>query len=210
MGTVNALLIVDIQNDFLPGGALPVKDGDQIIPVINQLIELPFSTIVATKDWHPHDHLSFAVHHNKSVGEHVKLLDIDQILWPVHCVQGTTGACFPDNLASHRFIRIFYKGTDKSIDSYSAFFDNGYFKSTGLEAYLKERGVQNVYVAGLTTDYCVKYSALDAENLGFQVYVVTDACKAVNLSPGDEEAALQAMKDAGVRLIKFSEINLSE
>nr|WP_283248352.1 bifunctional nicotinamidase/pyrazinamidase [Parachlamydia sp. AcF125] len=202
-------MIVDVQNDFLPGGALAVKEGDQIIPFVNQLIQLPFNTIVATQDWHPHDHLSFAVYHHKPVGEHIKLLGIDQILWPVHCVQGTRGACFPDSLASHSFMRIFYKGTDRSIDSYSAFFDNGHCKSTGLETYLKERGVQKLYIAGLATDYCIKYTALDAKNLGFQVYVIADACRAVNLRQGDEEMAFREMHDAGIRMLKFSEINLS-
>lgn len=206
---MHALIIVDIQNDFLPGGALAVKEGDQLIPLINELLELPFSTIVATKDWHPADHASFAANHHKVPGDHVKIHGVDQILWPIHCVQGTTGSCFPANLVTDKFSRIFYKGTDKNIDSYSAFFDNEHAKSTELDIFLKEKGVKKVYLAGLTTDYCVKYSALDAKKLGFEVFVLTDACKAVNLAEEDEQISLEEMQNAGVHLIKIQDIDLA-
>jgi len=206
---VHALIIVDIQNDFLPGGTLAVIKGDQLIPIINKLVQLPFNVIVATKDWHSADHTSFASNHHKAPGERVKVHDIDQILWPVHCVQGTTGSCFPANLVTEKFSRIFYKGTDKNIDSYSAFFDNEHSKSTELDVFLKEKGIKKVYIAGLTTDYCVKFSALDAKKLGFDVFVLTDACRPVNLADEDELVALQEMQNAGIHLIKIQDIDLA-
>lgn len=205
---MNALIIVDIQNDFLPGGALAVNRGNEVIPIINQLIHLPFATIVATKDWHPADHVSFASHHHKSPGEHIWINGVDQILWPDHCVQGTTGSCFSPELVTENFTRIFYKGSDKAIDSYSVFF-NKHNQPTGLDSYLKEKGIEKVYIAGLTTEYCVKYSALDAISLGFEVFVIVDACKAVNLNPDDEKSALEEMKKAGVHFIKSEDLRRS-
>lgn len=196
-----AFLVVDIQNDFLPGGALGVKDGFQVIPLINKLMKQPFELIVASKDWHPANHGSFAeMHEGKKVGEHITLRGQDQILWPVHCVQDSKGAEFSDSLDQEHFDKVFHKGTDADIDSYSAFFDNGHLKATGMGDYLKEKGITDLYVAGLTTDYCVKYSVLDAIDLGFRTHVIRDACKPVNLSPDDEEKSIEEMKQIGAEV----------
>lgn len=192
-----AFLVVDVQNDFLPGGALGVHEGEKVVPLINQLIKQPFDLTVASLDWHPEAHGSFAETHGKQVGEHTTLRGMDQILWPVHCVQDTSGAAFSDDLDHEHFDRVFHKGTDEGIDSYSAFFDNGHLKATGMGDYLKEHGITDLYIAGLTTDYCVKFSVLDALHLGFRAHVIQDACKPVNLSPNDEEKALAEMKKAG-------------
>lgn len=192
-----ALIIVDLQNDFLPGGVLPVKGGDRILPIINSLLNRAFDLKVASKDWHPVDHYSFATTHKKKPGDFVE----DQILWPTHCVQGSFGAAFAKGWQSEKIEKIFYKGTDKAIDSYSTFFDNKQLHATGLHHYLKDQGTEEVYLAGLATDYCVLYSALDAVDLGYKTNVITDACKAVNLNPQDEEKALERMQKAGVYLI---------
>lgn len=199
-----ALIIVDIQNDFLPGGSLAVKDGNKIFPVLNQLEEKDFDLIVATKDWHPSNHGSFASQHGKKVGSVVDLFGRSQILWPDHCVQGSQGADFGRNF--RRIDKIIHKGIDPKIDSYSTFFDNGHLLSTGLEEYLRKEGIEEVYFAGLTTDYCVKYSALDAIKLGFQVFVIEDGCKAVNLEPHDGERALKEMHDAGVHILRSTDL----
>lgn len=203
---MTALLIVDVQNDFLPGGALGVKNGDLILPVINRLITLPFDEIVATQDWHPRDHGSFAETHQKKAGQVINLEGLQQILWPTHCLQGTKGAELSDKLDLRKIKKLIQKGTDKTIDSYSAFFDNGHRKSTGLHEYLQSRGVKEIYVVGLATDYCVKFSALDALELGYQVSIILDACKPVNLSPEDEEKALQEMLQAGANIAYSHEI----
>lgn len=203
---MKALLIVDVQNDFLPDGALPVKNGQEVVPLINQLQTLPFHLITASKDWHLVDHSSFAINHKKSPGEKIILNKREQILWPIHCVQGTQGAEFSPELDTHLISKIFYKGIDKEIDSYSAFFDNGHFKSTGLEAYLHEKEIKEVYIVGLATDYCVKYSVLDALNLGFKVFVIIDACRAVNLNDKDNENSLVEMKKSGAILIESKEV----
>jgi len=205
---MNALLLVDLQNDFMPDGALGVKEADQILPIINKLLEMPFDVIVATKDWHPSDHGSFAKNHRKQPGEHVILGGLDQVLWPVHCVQKTNGAEFAIGWNSTKVKKVFYKGTDKNIDSYSAFFDNGHLKSTGLDDYLKENSVENIFIAGVTTDYCVKYSVLDALYLGYHVYTISDACKAVNLNEKDEDESYKAMRSAGAKIITSKEIAL--
>ncbi|MGA8165147.1 MAG: bifunctional nicotinamidase/pyrazinamidase [Waddliaceae bacterium] len=194
---MTALIVIDVQNDFLSGGALPVKKGDRVISPINRLVRLPFDTIFASKDWHPPDHKSFALTHGRKVGEHIMLKGLDQILWPVHCVRNTSGAEFADELDTSKFEKVVYKGTDKDIDSYSAFFDNGHLKSTGLADELKERDITEVYIAGLVTDYCVKYSVLDAVEQGFRTHVVVDACRAVNVEEGDSEKALDEMRAAG-------------
>lgn len=204
-----ALIIVDLQNDFLPGGAMPVKEGDKILPVVNKLLQHPFDFIVATKDWHPADHGSFAEVHGKMPGEHVNLGGVDQILWPVHCVQGSFGAEFSPKWNWSNVGKVFQKGTDKNIDSYSTFFDNGHKKSTGLENYLKSHGITDVYIAGLAMDYCVKYSALDALKLGFNTYVIVDACRAINIKAGDEERALKEIEEAGGKLISSKDISAS-
>jgi nicotinamidase/pyrazinamidase len=195
---VNALIIVDLQNDFCPGGALPVPQGDRVIPIINRLQE-KFELIVATQDWHPADHGSFAANHpGKKIGEVIDLHGLPQILWPTHCVQNTRGADFVAALDRSRITKIFQKGTDPAIDSYSGFFDNRHRKSTGMGEWLKERGVTDVTVCGLATDYCVKFTALDARELGLQVTLIEDASRGVELNSGDVTRAIEDMGKAGV------------
>ncbi len=203
-----ALIIVDLQKDFLPGGALAVTDGDQVLPVINRLLQYPFDLVVATGDWHPRGHWSFASTHGKAMGDVVQLPDgSSQILWPDHCIQHTEGAEFSEIIDLKNVHIVTHKGTDRQIDSYSVFFDNGHVKRTELDESLKQHAIDTLFLAGLATDYCVKYSALDALKLGFNCYVVIDGCKAVNLQPDDEEKALQQMKAAGAKLIYSREIN---
>ena len=193
-----ALILVDIQNDFLPGGALAVPAGDEVIPVANRLIER-FENVIATQDWHPANHGSFASQHGDSeVGEVIQLNGLEQILWPDHCIQGTRGAEFAETLNRNDRVRVFPKGTDREIDSYSGFFDNGQRKATGLSDYLQTESIVRVYVLGLATDYCVKFTALDAKRLGFETFLVEDGCRGVNLRPGDSNAAIREMRDAGI------------
>jgi nicotinamidase/pyrazinamidase len=196
--TRKAFIIVDVQYDFTPGGALPVPDGDHVVPLINEL-QKKFPLVVATQDWHPANHGSFAANHNgKQPGDVVELNGLTQILWPVHCVQGTHGAEFVKELDTSRIAKVFRKGTDPEVDSYSGLFDNGHKKDTGLGDFLKDNQVRDVYVAGLATDYCVKFTALDAVRLGFRVHVLPEACRGVNLQPGDVEQSLDQMRRAGV------------
>jgi nicotinamidase/pyrazinamidase len=195
-----ALIIVDIQNDFLPGGALAVKDGHKIIPLVNKLIP-EYDLVVATQDWHPEGHGSFAKTHKKQVGEKINLQGLDQILWPDHCVQDTPGADFAKQLHIHKIHKVFRKGEDRMIDSYSGFFDNGHKKDTGLADYLRENGVTEVHIVGLATDYCVKFTALDAASLGFKTVVLLLACKGVNLKENDVKAAIKEMEKNGIGVI---------
>lgn len=204
---MKALLIVDVQKDFLPGGALAVHAGDEIVPIINKLVHLPFDLIVATKDWHPANHKSFANNHQKKPGEHIQLAGIDQILWPAHCIQGTEGSEFAPGWDTTCIDKVIYKGTDPTIDSYSTFFDNEHLKKTGLEIYLKEKGINEIYIAGLATDYCVKYSAMDALQLGFTTHVIVDACRGVNLKQDDSKEALQLMQRAGAHLTTVGDLS---
>jgi nicotinamidase/pyrazinamidase len=198
---VKTLLLIDIQNDFMPGGALAVARGDEIIPVINDLMP-SFDLIVATQDWHPADHGSFAVNHpGHSLFETIDLDGLSQTLWPVHCVQNTGGALFAPGLDTRRIEKVFPKGQNPRIDSYSGFFDNGHRATTGMDDWLKSRGVQRLSVAGVATDYCVKFTVLDALAAGFEVEVLTSACRAVNLAPCDDARALAAMKSAGANLV---------
>lgn len=203
---MKAFIIVDLQNDFLPGGSLAVKNGNEIIPIIDKLLLAPFDLKIASKDWHPEDHGSFAPNHGKNPGEHITLNGIDQILWPVHCVQGTRGADFGPDWDVRQVQKIIYKGTEKDIDSYSTFFDNEHLKATGLHELLKAKHIKDVYLAGLTTDYCVKYSALDAKQLGFNVFVIEDACRGVNLEPDDTKKALEDMHSAGIHILNSKDI----
>lgn len=197
----SALIIVDIQNDFLPGGALPVPLGDQVVPVINRLQDR-FDLIVATKDWHPAGHGSFVSSHpGHQPGDIVKLHGIDQILWPDHCVQNTPGAEFSSELDTQKIQKIFFKGTDPEIDSYSTFFDNQHLKSTGLSDYLRDHEVTDTYIVGLATDYCVKFSVLDATQEGFNTYVIKDACRGMGQHPGDVETAFEEMKASGAHIL---------
>ena len=198
---MKALILVDLQNDFLPEGALPVPDGDQVIPLANQ-IQQRFDLVVATQDWHPANHASFAVSHmGKTPGDVIDLNGLQQTLWPIHCVQDTVGSAFAPALDVSRVGKIFRKGTDPGIDSYSGFFDNGHRKSTGLDFYLKQAGVTETYILGLATDYCVMFTALDAKELGFATYLLADACRGVDLHAGDVAAALHDMATAGVHII---------
>ncbi|MCD6340239.1 MAG: bifunctional nicotinamidase/pyrazinamidase [Verrucomicrobia bacterium] len=203
---MNALLIVDVQNDFLPGGALPVPEGDRVAPLINRLIPR-FEAVYATQDWHPADHLSFAANHpGRRPGETVEIGGLEQILWPVHCVQFTGGACFAPGLRTAPIRRVFPKGADRETDSYSGFFDNGRRRATGLADCLREAGVEELTVCGLALDYCVKFTVLDALELGFRVRLVQDACRAVNLRAGDGDRALEAMRAAGARIVAAREL----
>jgi nicotinamidase/pyrazinamidase len=203
---MNALILIDLQNDFMPGGSLPVPQGDQVIPVANR-VQDKFELVVATQDWHPSNHGSFAANHpGKQVGDVIELGGLRQILWPVHCVQNTAGAAFVDGLDVKRVQRVFQKGTAPGIDSYSGFFDNAHRRATGLGDYLRHRGVDRVYITGLATDYCVKFSALDAIELGFETFVIEDCCRGVNVKPGDSDAALEQMKRAGARVIRSESV----
>ena len=203
---MNCLLIVDIQNDFLPGGALAVPEGDAVIPVINRLQDR-FDLVLATQDWHPPDHGSFAATHpGHKVGDVIELDGIPQILWPVHCVQNSPGAQFSTALDTTRLARVFRKGIDRKIDSYSTFFDNAKRRSTGLADYLREQNVQEIFICGLATDYCVRFSALDALELSFPVTVVEDACRGVNLQPDDSLNALRELRKAGAKIQSSSEL----
>jgi nicotinamidase/pyrazinamidase len=203
---MKALILVDIQNDFVSGGALAVPEGDRIIPLSNRL-QKDFDLIVATRDWHPTNHGSFASNHTGTKpGDIVELNGLQQILWPDHCIQNTRGSEFAPALNTSRIAKVFYKGTDPGIDSYSTFFDNAQRKSTGLENFLKGKGVKGIYIAGLATDYCVKYSALDAIRLGFGTTVIIDACRGVNLKPDDSDKAVEEMKQAGVRIVKGKDL----
>ncbi len=206
---MNALIIVDLQNDFLSGGALPVPHGDEVIPLANEL-QQRFALVLATQDWHPADHGSFAPNHpGKKPGDRIILDGIEQILWPVHCVQDTHGAEFAPSFDTNRIARIFHKGIDPRIDSYSTFFDNAHRRSTGLGEYLNERSVKNVYLLGLALDYCVKYSALDARQLGFSTHIIVDACRGIGLEPADLDHALDEMRRAGAILLESDASSLS-
>ena len=177
---MKVLLVVDIQNDFLPGGALAVPKGDEIISIVNKLQDY-FDLVVATQDWHPPDHKSFASNHpGKKPFDTIELNGLKQTLWPDHCVQGTIGAGFPSGLKMNKAEAIFRKGTDREIDSYSAFYDNGHRKSIGLAGYLRQRGVQHVYLTGLAGDICVYATAIDSLAEGFETYIVEDATRPLN------------------------------
>jgi nicotinamidase/pyrazinamidase len=201
--TKTALIMVDLQNDFCPGGNLAVPEGDQVISLANQL-QPHFDRVIATKDWHPKNHGSFASNHtNRKVGEVIDLNGVDQILWPDHCIQHSKGSEFHPNLDTTRIHQIFYKGTDPAIDSYSAFYDNNHEHATGLETYLLSEGITDIYLMGLATDYCVKFSCLDAAKMDFNVFIVDDACRGVELHAGDVAKALKEIQDAGVKRVSF-------
>jgi len=203
---MRALVLVDIQNDFLPGGALAVPDGDAVIPIANQL-QPAFPVVVATQDWHPANHGSFAANHpGKKVFEQTELNGQAQTLWPLHCVQNTEGAALAASLDQNRIAKVFRKGTDAGVDSYSGFFDNGHRKSTGLGDWLKGKGVTEVFVCGLATDYCVKFTALDATQLGFKTSVIEDASRGVNLGGNDVKNVILEMQRAGVNVVQSAEL----
>ena len=198
---MKTLLLIDIQNDFLPGGALAVPEGDLIVPIVNGLMP-EFELVVATQDWHPADHGSFAVNQPGAVvfsqGE---LEGLPQTFWPVHCVQNTGRALFAPGLETRRIDRVFPKGMNPGIDSYSGFFDNGHRASTGMGQWLKAAGVTDLWVAGLATDYCVKFTVLDALREGFAVTVLREACRGVELTEGDGVRAWEEMAAAGAVVV---------
>jgi nicotinamidase/pyrazinamidase len=197
--TNEAMIVIDVQNDFCPGGALAVADGDAIIPRINGLWpEFPVRAL--TQDWHPADHASFAANHpGAQAFSMIEMPYGPQVLWPVHCIQGTAGADFHPALATDPADIVIRKGFRPAIDSYSAFFENDHATPTGLEGYLRTRGVTNLTLAGLATDFCVAYSAIDAARLGFTVTVLEGACRAIDLN-GSLAKAQDKMRAAGVRL----------
>ena len=198
---MKALVIVDLQNDFLPGGALGVREGDLIVPLVNQLMA-DYEVVVATMDWHPADHGSFAVNHEgREVYEEVLLGGLPQTLWPVHCVQWTGGAMLASGLESRRLARVFPKGEQRLVDSYSGFADNGGRGDTGLGGWLRERGVTEVDVCGLATEFCVKFTVLDALRLRFEVRLLAEACRGVELTAGDCERAIGEMAAAGAVIV---------
>lgn len=197
---MNVLLLIDIQNDFLPGGALAVPDGDAVIAIANDLIASA-DHVVATQDWHPGGHGSFASSHDGvDVGQLFQLHGLQQVAWPDHCVQGTKGAEFSAELSTEKIDHVVTKGTQPNIDSYSGFFDNDHHQATGLHDYLQSIGATKLTVVGLATDYCVKFTVLDALELGYKVHVILDGCRGVNLSPGDVDAAVAEMKAAGAEI----------
>jgi len=194
------LLVIDVQNDFCPGGALAVRDGDAVVPVINQLSQR-FNHVVLTQDWHPRDHSSFATSHPGSAPfQTIPMAYGAQTLWPDHCVQGTSGAALHPQLSTERAELVIRKGFRREIDSYSAFFENDRCTPTGLAGYLRERGLRRIFLAGLATDYCVHYSALDARRLGFETIVIESGCRAIDLT-GSLGSAWAAMQEAGVERI---------
>ncbi|MEX0956873.1 MAG: bifunctional nicotinamidase/pyrazinamidase [Rhizobiaceae bacterium] len=195
-----ALIVIDVQKDFCPGGALAVENGDQVVPVINSLIER-FDHVLLTQDWHPAGHSSFASEHpGKEPFGTVAMPYGEQTLWPDHCIQGSPGAEFHPELRWTKAELVVRKGFRKAVDSYSAFFENDHTTPTGLGGYLKERGIAKLTMAGLATDFCVAYSALDAAKLGFSVTVVMEGCRAIDLG-GSLAAMTEKMKEAGVALV---------
>ncbi|MTV14629.1 MULTISPECIES: bifunctional nicotinamidase/pyrazinamidase [Bradyrhizobium] len=195
------LLVIDVQNDFCPGGALAVADGDAVVPVVNRLAAR-FDHVVLTQDWHPAGHSSFATSHPGAAPfSEIAMPYGPQTLWPDHCIQGSAGAAFHPNLAIDRAELVIRKGFRVAIDSYSAFFENDRKTPTGLAGYLRERGLRRVVMAGLATDYCVQYSALDARRLGFETIVVLAGCRAIDLG-GSLAVATAAMREAGVELVE--------
>lgn len=201
-----ALILVDIQNDFMPGGPLGVPGGDEVVPIANALIPR-FELVLATRDHHPPDHRSFAsMHPGRSVGDRIDLHGVDQILWPDHCVRGTLGSELVADLDRARIDRVFPKGQDRELDSYSGFFDNARRHDTGLDDWLKGRGVSEVFIAGVATDYCVAATALDAASLGYRTTLVEDGCRGVDLVPGDVDRALERLVAAGVDVRRESEL----
>jgi nicotinamidase/pyrazinamidase len=201
----SALIVIDVQNDFCPGGALAVEGGDKIIPTINKLMPL-FPLVVATKDWHPQGHVSFASQHDKEPGTVIEVHGDKTVLWPDHCVQGTDGAEFRTSLDVTGINLVLHKGTKKGLDSYSAFFENDHQTPTGLEHYLKGLGISKIFVVGLAEDVCVYFTATDGRKVGFDVSVVSDATRGVDLPEGNLEKARTDMQQKGVHYLLSEEI----
>ncbi len=200
------LLVVDVQHDFCPGGALAVERGDEVIPVINRLMPR-FTRVVATQDWHPVAHVSFASSHpGHKVGDTVDAGGISQVLWPDHCVRGTRGAELHAGLDTRGVGLVLRKGMRRELDSYSVFFENDKTTDTGLSSYLRGLGVEEIFLCGLTTDYCVYYSAMDARRLGLGVTVIRDACRGVDFPAGRVREVLREMEAAGVRVAESAAV----
>ena len=198
---MECLLLIDLQNDFMPGGALAVPEGDEVVEVANRLSRR-FEYVVASQDWHPAGHLSFASQHpGCRPGDVIDLHGLEQVLWPDHCIQGSEGAAFHRTLDQGAVNGVIQKGTDIELDSYSAFFDNARRRATGLERRLRDLGVTAVCLMGLATDYCLKYSATDAASLGFRTSVIREGCRGIDLTPGDVDRAWKEMDAAGVRIL---------
>lgn len=201
-----AFIIVDIQNDFLPGGSLAVAGGKEIIPTVN-LLQKYFNLVVATQDWHPEDHKSFASNHiDQKEFAVIDLNGNEQVLWPDHCVQATEGAAFSSELEDRKIEAVFRKGMDREIDSYSGFYDNGRKKNTGMAGYLKDRKISKLYICGIAADFCVYYTAIDGIDLGFEVFIIEDAVRAI-----DQDGYHVAMDDflrKGGKLIQSNQIYL--
>jgi nicotinamidase/pyrazinamidase len=203
----DAFLVVDVQNDFCPGGALAVPEGDAVVPLINDLAK-GFKNVVMTQDWHPPEHSSFASSHPVKAPFETTTLDYgEQTLWPDHCVQGSAGAEFHRDLELANCRLIIRKGDRRHIDSYSAFYENDRTTTTGLSGYLQAHGVRRVFLAGLAMDFCVFYTAMDARKEGLEVVIIEDACRAIDLE-GSLEAARHAMDEAGVLVIQSSDLDL--
>jgi nicotinamidase/pyrazinamidase len=204
--TNKALIIVDVQNDFCPGGKLAVPNGDKIIPTINKLSK-KFEKVIATQDWHPEDHMSFAVNHpGKKEFEVFDYNGTKQVLWPVHCVSGTYGAEFHPDFNTENVGLILRKGSNPQIDSYSAFWENDKATLTGLEGYLKILGIKETYICGLALDYCVFYSAMDAKELGFETFVVIDGTKGIDSPIGNIDKSLNVMKEAEIKIVESKDL----
>jgi nicotinamidase/pyrazinamidase len=202
----SVLIVVDVQNCFLPGGSLAVKDGEQVVPVINRIAQ-KFAHVVLTQDWHTPGHVSFAsTHAGKAPFEVIKLPYGDQVLWPDHCVQGTSGAEISKEISIAHAALVVRKGFNKNMDSYSAFLEADHKTSTGLGGYLKDRGLARVFVAGLATDFCVAWTAMDAQRLGFETFVIDDASRGID-NRGSLAAAWTAMQSAGVKRIKSDDLS---
>ncbi|WP_086112717.1 bifunctional nicotinamidase/pyrazinamidase [Xenorhabdus beddingii] len=229
-----ALLLIDLQNDFCTGGALAVKESDAVIEVANSVIALCQAinnrkdntpenhdpenhdpenkvqensiAIIASQDWHPANHMSFAVNSGQEVGGSGELNGIPQIWWPVHCVQGQFGAAFHPSLNQSAIAEVFQKGENPQIDSYSAFFDNDHKSQTRLHGWLTKHNVQRLFILGIATDYCVKFTVLDALALGYETYVITEGCRGVNIQPDDSQRAFEEMANKGAKLITQSEL----
>ena len=196
---MKALIIIDVQNDFLKGGSLEVPNGNDVIEPINEIIR-NYALVVATKDWHPLDHVSFASNHpGKKIGDVVKVNNLDQILWPVHCVQETRGSDFPTTLNIKAINKIIYKGTNSQIDSYSGFHDNGKIRSTGLSDYLRANDVESIDYVGLATEYCVKFTVFDSIEEGFKTRVILKGIKGINIEESNK--TLKEMKSKGIDLL---------
>ena len=204
-GTKDALIVVDVQNDFCPGGRLAVQKGDEVVPVVNALSK-HFENVVLAQDWHPPGHASFATSHpGRKPFDSLKLAYGEQVLWPDHCVQGSDGAALHKELSVPHAQLVVRKGFRKEVDSYSAFLEADRKSRTGLEGYLKERGIKRVFVCGLATDFCVAWTALDARKLGFAALVVEDACRAIDMQ-GSLATAWEKMQKAGVERVGSADI----